>query len=259
MKKWLIRTVAITTGLCVLSWTVHAENYPTEDTNWQVWFNAAGNKLESNYTTKDFQDTVSGMQPGDTADFEINIQNRYSTPVDWYMENSVIRSFENSYAGASGGAYTYTLTYYPSTGGTNVLYDSNKVGGEGSGAATGGVGLNEATNALGSDDDYIFLQRIPSGSRSRMLLHVALDGETQINTYQDTQAALQIDFAVEVPETEPGTPDVIKPGQGSRRRIIYVPNTADPFQALPYMIAGLLSLILFAISAYLLWRTREEK
>jgi hypothetical protein len=94
-----------------------------------------------------------------------------------------------------------------------------------------------------------------------MLLHVELDGETQINTYQDTEARLEIDFAVELPEVEPDKPNSVTPtqGTGNRKRIIYVPNTADPYKALPYLITGILSLILFACSAYLLWRTREEK
>lgn len=263
MKKWLISAAAITTGLCVLSWPVHAENYPEEDTDWQVWFNAAGNKLESNYTTADIQESIQGMQPGDTADFEINIQNRYKTPVDWYMENRVLQSFEDSTT-ASGGAYTYRLTYVDSSGTDNVLYYSNTVGGEGSGDETGGVGLHQATNALspaaeGEDTEYIFLERIGSGKRAQMKLHIELDGETQINSYQDTEAALQVDFAVEVPETEPGKPDVIKPKEGHGKRIIYIPNTADNFRALPYMISGLISLVLFVLSAYLLYRTKDEK
>ena len=81
------------------------------------------------------------------------------------------------------------------------------------------------------------------------------------NAYQDTEARVEIDFAVEVPEVITEEPNTVKPsaGTGSGRRIVYIPNTSDPYKALPYFITGILSLILFACSAYLLWRTREEK
>ena len=254
MKKWLTGLCAMTTGFCLLSYTVNAETYPTTPTNWQVTFN--GTALQSNFTTATIQESIQGMQPGDDANFEINLANNYSTPVDWYMENEVIASFEDTSV-AKGGAYSYVLTYYPTTGAPQLLYTSNTVGGEGA-AADGSVGLYQATNAL---DEYLYLERIPSGGKAKMLLHVELDGETQINAYQDTEARLEIDFAVELPQVEPDKPNSVTPSQGtvSRKRIIYVPNTSDPYKALPYLITGILSLILFACSAYLLWRTREEK
>ena len=146
---------------------------------------------------------------------------------------------------ARGGAYSYVLTYYPTAGEPQLLYTSNTVGGEGT-AADGSMGLYQATNAL---DEYLYLERIPAGGKSRMVLHVELDGETQINAYQDTEARLEIDFAVELPEVSGEEPKEVTPSQGHGRRIIYV----------PYLITGILSLILFACSAYLLWRTREEK
>lgn len=261
MKKWLISTAAITTGLCVLSWPVQAEDYyptpPEKDGKWYVTFNGAGNELVSNFTDDTIQESLKEMQPGDTATFEIYLDNKYNTPVDWYMRNDVKESFESTDV-ASGGAYTYVLTYKPSEGADQVLYDSDTVGGEGSGADTGGVGLIEATNAL-NEEEYLYLERINTGRSAKMKLFVKLDGETQINSYQDMAADLIFKFAVEIPETKPGEPDEIRPSQGHRRRIIYVPNTSDPFKALPYAISGFISLILFIVTAYTLWRTRDEK
>lgn len=252
MKKLLSCLTAVTAGFCLLSYTVNAETYPTTPTNWQVTF--TGTALQSNYTTAAIQESIHGMQPGDDANFEIHLKNNHSSPVDWYMENDVIRAFEDTEV-ARGGAYTYTLTYYPTTGAPREIYNSNTVGGE---DATGGLGLYEASSAL---DEYMYLEQIPSGGASRMTLHIELDGETQINAYQDTEARVEIDFAVEVPEVITEEPNTVKPsaGTGSGRRIVYIPNTSDPYKALPYFITGILSLILFACSAYLLWRTREEK
>lgn len=261
MKKWLVSAAAVTTGLCVLSRPVLAEDYyptPPEGTDkWYVTFNGAGTELVSNFTDDSVQESLREMQPGDTATFEIYLDNKYKTPVDWYMRNDVTESFESTDV-ASGGAYTYILTYEPSEGADQVLYDSDTVGGELSDDYTGGVGLIEATDAL-NEEEYIYLERIKTGKNAKMKLVVKLDGETQVNSYQDMAADLIFKFAVEIPETKPDEPDVIHPSQGHRKRIIYIPNTADPFKAFPYVISGLVSLILFILTAYTLWRTREEK
>jgi len=251
MKKWSAGIIAVTAGFCLLSYTVNAETYDTSGKNYNVTFN--GNALVSNFSTGTFQEELHGMQPGDDANFVINLNNQYSTPVDWYMENKVIKSFEDQTT-ATNGAYSYELTYYPAAGDPKVLYTSRTVGGD---DTVGGIGLHEATTALG--DEYLYLDRIATGGNSRIVLNVALDGETQINNYQDTEAILNMVFAVELPKTEPGEPNSVKPAVGTGRRIIYVPNTSDPYKAMPYFITGLLSLILFVCSAYLLWRTRDEK
>ncbi len=254
MKKWLVSLTAMTTGLCLLSYTVNAETYDTTGKNYNVTFN--GNALVSNYSTGAFQEQIQGMQPGDDAIFEISLKNQYDTPVDWYMENNVIKSFEDQTT-ASDGAYTYKLDYYSPSGVRTELYNSEFVGGDSDDGNVGGQGLHEATTALG--EEYLYLDRIATGANSRVVLRVALDGETQINNYQDTEAIVNLIFAVELPKTTPGEPDSVKPSSGTGKRIIYVPNTADPFKALPYFITGLLSLLLFIWSAYLLWRTRDEK
>ena len=252
MKKWSAGLTAAVTGFCLLSYTVNAETYPTTPTNWQATF--TGTEIQCNYTTAAIQESIHGMQPGDDANFEIHLTNNHSSAIDWYMENTVLDSFERT-AADNGGAYTYELTYYPTSGAPKVLYTSDTVGGDKVGQ-NGELGLVQATDAL---NDYIYLEQAPSGGKSRMMLHVELDGETQINKYQDTDAALQIIFAVEVPKTIPDKPDSVKPTVGTGKRIIYVPNTSDPYKALPYLITGALSLILFACSAYMLWKTRDEK
>ena len=245
MKKLWISLTAIVTGFGLLSTTVQAETYPQTPTDWQVTF--TGSELQSNFTTAAIQESLQGMQPGDDANFVIKLNNKYGDAVDWYMENEVINSFEDTDV-ARGGAYTYELVYYPASGPARTLYTSNTVGGE---DTSGGLGLYEATTAL---DDYIYLERIGSGQSSRLELHVLLDGETQINAYQDTKAKLEMDFAVEIPEKVPG-----KPGQGTGRRKIYVPNTGDTRKAAPYIISGLLSLVLFAWCAYRLRQSAKAE
>ena len=48
----------------------------------------------------------------------------------------------------------------------------------------------------------MFLERMDSGKSGVVTLYVALDGESQDNSYQNAEADLQLRFAVEVVPTE---------------------------------------------------------
>ena len=120
------------------------------------------------------------------------------------MLNTILQTLEDSH-GAKNGGYTYILTYTPSSGSALELYNSNRVGGGGEDA--GGTdysnpteqGLKEIKDAL---KDYMFLERMDSGKSGVVTLYVALDGESQDNSYQNAEADLQLRFAVEVVPTE---------------------------------------------------------
>ncbi len=249
MKKWMTCITAAIAGFMVLSGTVSAETYPTEKKDWQVTF--TGSELKSNFTTADIQESLRGMQPGDDAAFSINLTNQYKDEADFWMENEILKSFEDQSV-ANGGAYTYELTYYTSAGEPMSLYSSDTVGGE---DTLGGVGLHEATTAL---EKYIHLERLGSGKSGRLELKIELDGETQANNYQDTAAKLQLDFAVELPETTPPTPSNPTPQIIHRRRVIYLPNTGDRFHVLPYAAAGAAGLVLLLVCLIILKRSGNK-
>ena len=61
------------------------------------------------------------------------------------------------------------------------------------------------------------------------------------------------------PTEKPDKPDVDEPPDKPRIPNIYIPNTSDNFVALPYMIGGVVSVIVFVICAVLLRRTRDEE
>ena len=190
--------------------TVKAESY-TGDPNWTVTF-TSDNKMESNFKTSDILDIARGMQPGDDAKITLKLTNSNSSTTNWYMENEVIKSFEDAETRAkntNGGSYTYKLTYVDPNGKENVLYDSTNVGGDTVDKA--GQGLNEATDNLA---DWFLLDELSKGKSGQIVLEVALEGETQGNAYQDTLADLQMNFAVELAE-EGGTPT---PTPGTRTR-----------------------------------------
>ena len=199
---------------------------------WKVTF-TADSKMESNFTTSAIADAVAGLQPGDDAVFEITLENKYKDPVDWYMFNEVIRSLEDGTV-ASGGAYTYILTYRTSGGSVTELYNSDTVGGEGSENSL--EGLHEASSAL---SDYFFLETMNPGGTGTVTLTVALDGESQGNRYQDTLANLTMKFAVEITPTQ---------------RVV----TGDSTRQFPYYIAlGVSGLAVLAL-ALTGWKHRRK-
>ena len=74
------------------------------------------------------------------------------------------------------------------------LYSSESIGGERDGRAARSEGLHQATDSL---KDFFFLEQLDSKEKASISLNVALDGETHGNTYQNTMAKLQMNFAVE--------------------------------------------------------------
>lgn len=104
-----------------------AETIPGES-GWQVTY-SGGKKLDTNFKTSSFSDTISKIQPGDTVKFSIVLKNEDGAVTDWYMTNKIIRSLEE-HSVANGGAYTYVLKYTHADGKTEEFYNSDRVGGE---------------------------------------------------------------------------------------------------------------------------------
>lgn len=169
---------------------------------WYVDFTAE-NKLDSNFKTKDMDEAVAGMQPGDAITFHVDVKNSNSASTEWYMSNEVLYSLEDrSRNGATGGgAYEYELVYTDSKGRENILFSSDTVGGEN--VSLAGEGLHEATDAL---EDYFYIDTLAKGQGGHVSLRVELDGETQGNDYQDTLADLQLNFAVTAAPDTPTKP-----------------------------------------------------
>lgn len=168
-----------------------AEDYKG-DPGWSVEF--TGSKMESNFNTSDINDAIYDLQPGDSIDISVALRNTAGGSADWWMANKVLQSLEDSQRVAASGGYTYTLAYQPPRGELETLYSSDTVGGERTGDMDVGEGLHEATESL---DEYFYLDTLGTGEQGTISLTVALDGETQGNTYQDTLANLTLNFAVE--------------------------------------------------------------
>lgn len=224
MKKKIIAFILILSLMMTLSFTICADHL-TGAGDWVVEF-TKDEELVSNFSSNSIADAARGLQPGDDLTVTIRLINTSGKTADWYMLNEIVRSLEDTQKNASGGAYSYLLTYAPSVGQLVTLYDSKTVGGELKG--TEPEGLNEVDSALKS---YMALETMRTGSAGLVTLKVALDGETQGNSYQDSLADLRMRFAVEVTPTG----KIIKTGDESMN--------VSPFY-IGMAVSGLLFLVL---------------
>lgn len=158
---------------------------------------SGGGKLSSDFAAGAVADTVNEMQPGDNATFTVTLRNTSNVETDWYMLNDVTQTMERDNQ-ATGGAYAYRLTYQIGSETEQVLYDSDRVNG-GTAQRTGGRAGGEAglSEAVGSLKDYFYLDTLAPGDTAKVTLTVGLDGETQGNVYQNRNAMLLMNFAVE--------------------------------------------------------------
>ena len=201
------------------------------------------------------QITVTGMTneqnllPGQTVTVDMEIVNQSSNTTNWYISNEVLSSFEDSSSTkASGGGYTYVLSY----NGTD-LYNSNKVGGTEEGLKQ----LNYET-----DRKYFYLGTLAANGRGSLTMKVGLDGESQANAYELATAALQLAFAVE--EEEPAR-QTQNPEKKTVRVRIYVPNTGaeqigflDRENTFYYVVVCLCMLVMALSTGYLVYSHRKE-
>lgn len=189
MKKRLYSLALLALLLTGVPLTARAET--TRGGPWKVTFTEES-KMESTFTSTEMTHVISGMQPGDETIAVLELTNENSASTEWYMANEILSSLEDSAQGASGGTYTYRLAYTAPDGTETVLFSSDTVGGSGNEA---GEGLHGVSDALA---DYIYLGTLTNGQKGMVELTVALDGETQGNSYQDTLADLTMNFAVEL-------------------------------------------------------------
>lgn len=147
-----------------------------------------GKQLNIHYSQAEFQNALASLLPGEEASLTLSLSNNSDKTTDWYVENQVVKAFEEGIE-ASGGAYAYEILYIDQSGKKNVIYSNDKVGGEDS------KGLYEATD---STDKYFYLTRLASGGMGVFKINIKIDGETVSNEYQNSIADINVNFGVEV-------------------------------------------------------------
>ena len=144
MRKMIWKLCLFIGILASVNITAYAETSHGKS-DWSVVF-TKDKKMEANFKTSDLDEVIYGLQPGDNVIITLKLKNENTSATDWYMTNEVLSSLEDSQSSASGGAYTYELTYVNHKGETSTLYSSENVGGEKSSAA--GEGLHEVTDNM---------------------------------------------------------------------------------------------------------------
>lgn len=260
MKKLLLSSVAVLTLTLAIGMSAMAEVISPLD-EYNVTFTEES-KMSSNFKSEDIFEQASSMQPGDSTDIVLSVKNQNKATTYWYMTNEVLKTLEDTREAAalSGGAYTYRLAYTNgSSGKETVIFSSDLVGGEN--VSKAGEGLHEATDAL---DDWFYLDTLATGQGGTLTLHIALDGETQGNDYQDTLARLNMKFAIEL---QPASEEEVPPDKPSKpkkpskpRKPRKVVKTGDYTNYIPYLIAAAVSgLALLLLAIYSLRERRRQR
>lgn len=205
------------------------------EAGWEVVFD--GEHMTSNFSNGKVDEQIAGLQPGDSVEITITLQNTYQGQADWYMKNQVGKALETA-SSAVGGAYDYLLTYTNKSGETTTLFSSDYFGGD---SMYKGEGLLAAAKSM---NNFVSLDRLGSGESGVVKLKVRLEGETLVNGYQNTSARLDMQFAAELVEG------------GALRRPV---RTGDQTKILLFIILTLVSgLLVLAIGIMRLRRDREE-
>lgn len=210
MKKIIVSLLLMTLLVLGSGAAAFAESYNGPD---GLYVTYDGSKLTSNLNLADILDD---LQPGDDITIKVTLNNNAEGETDWWMKNDVIKTFEES-TEASGGAYTYVLSYNG-----QEIYNNQALGGDK--VINNKEGLEKADSSL---EDFFFLEMLTKGQKREVVLKVALDGETQGNAYMDTIANLDLVFAVEPRATK----EVIV-------------KTGDTTVILPYIALGLAGIVL---------------
>ncbi|HIW41388.1 MAG TPA: hypothetical protein H9743_04470 [Candidatus Mediterraneibacter vanvlietii] len=232
---------------------VYAEDYQGHD-GWLAEFN--GDEITSNFQSSDLADDASGIQPGDSIELSVSVENSADTETDWYMTNEIVRTLEDASAAAEGGSYEYRLIYADPSGEETVIYDSTTVGGETEN------GSSEGLHQIGdTTEEYFYLGRLAEGEAGQVRVWLKVDGETQGNGYQQTLAQLRMNFAVE--EAAAGT---AAPGDENNEqktvvnRIVKTIKTGDTTNIVIVSAVALVSgLILLLIALKMLNDRRSRK
>ena len=185
-----IAITALATGVLLLS-SFGIAFAESTSANWNVTFNS-DKQMISDYDQQKINDAIDQMMPGDDLSLGISIKNECANSTDWYMTSNVFKTLEDANE-ASGGAYTYSLTFTNSTGEVSTIYSSERVGGDVA-RDENSQGLKEVSNATGS---WMYVTTLTSGESGQVHLNLSLDGMTQENNYMRQEGGLEINFAVE--------------------------------------------------------------
>ena len=232
----LLLSLMITLGM---GQAVFANSYPPVDGGTYTF---DGNAITDS-AGKTIDDTIKGLEPGDDVTINFTYTNDSDDITYWYMENTIIKTLEEK-SDASNGGYSYKLT-----DGDTVIFNSEAVGGEDTSASQGIeeglLGVNDAIRGDSeSDEVWFFIRELGAHKSGKTTLYVALDGESQVNSYESTDGQLQVNYAVE--KQPPGEDTIINnPGTTTKTG-----DSFNPLYAILALTAALLAMLLAVLSYF---------
>ncbi|MCR5641197.1 MAG: LPXTG cell wall anchor domain-containing protein [Lachnospiraceae bacterium] len=155
----------------------------------------AGEKME--YTSGDLTGVFAGIAPGETKTATIEIQNNSNHAANISISQETVKALEDA-STASGGAYSYDLTYVDAAGNTVSLLQT-VAGGYSSGTAST-AGLKDVTEL----EDYTMISRLDSGDKTYVYLTLGVDGEGVKNAYKSTTAQIDLNFMASYVDSSTG-------------------------------------------------------
>ena len=190
LRKTMILLLALITVL-MMSQAAFAANYDGGT------FTFDGTEINNSDAAAEIDDEIANLEPGDSVTFVFKYKNESGDDTDWYLDNEVVRTLEETSEAAADGGYTYRLINEGKKDGTVTIFSSEAVAGadsENPDKDEKDKGLKAATNAT---DDWLYIDTLKSGQSGVTKLTVALDGESQANGYQSTDGQLRIAYGVE--------------------------------------------------------------
>lgn len=258
----LALVVAGITGHCM---TVEAG---TESLEWTVQYDGGKNfkTLGKDATNS----SIGNAMPGDTIQYIVTYTNNSADgkTYDFYLDANVLKSLEDGSSAAQGGGYSYKVDY-EINGTTSTVIDSETIGGDNDVSK----GLNQVSN-----DSYVSVGRLTKGQSGIVTVSIALDGNSQDNSYMETIAQMSIQFAVQEAGEADGKHEVIENTKTETKHVVYTipggskiiyiddeltplagggPQTGDSI--LPLLICGITLLIGIMFIAWYFKLTKDEK
>ena len=193
----------------------------TQTAGWNVTYDGQG--LSSDYNVD--KSTITSVMPGDTVVFQVNYKNNSGSNADFYLSTDIITSLEEknadgSSANISGGAYSYKISYILN-GNTNVLYNSETVGGDN----TTVVGLKQVRGGLNNGENaFMSVGTLANSAAGTVVIEIKLDGNSQDNDYMQKLAQLDVRFGVE----KASAPENVVVNTTETKKVVYtIPGGTD--------------------------------
>ncbi len=211
-------------------------------------------EIKYNYDdTTNFGDGFVNMMPGETRSQDIILENTSEEIVDFYMKTEILKTFEEVKK-TSGAAYQVMLSV---TGpqGSQVIYG----GSEDDGSSRIGADEQGLGNLNDSMSDWFKVATLGYMQQATITMHVALDGESHTNSYQNAQGTFQFEFKAGY-EDEDNVVTIFEQLEDVIvNQIVYTNGVKTGDNAVPLLLAGGIGICVVLLIVVLILKKKEKE